>query len=204
MGNTVGSQKKFSRFQLSILIGMLLGDGCLEKNGINVRLRVEHGSKQKDYLWWKYKQFINLATDKPRLISVTRFGKIHRSWRFSTFSLPELNKFRDDFYYDRKKRIPKKISELLRSPLALAVWYMDDGYKRNDCNAFRLNTDNFNLKEQMVLRRILKLNFGVEGKVHKKGKFYNIYIPKSQSVKFYKIVKPYIVPSLKYKASLTP
>ena len=50
----MGSQRKLTKRQKDILIGMLLGDGCLEKNGRNVRLRIEHGLSQKDYLDWKY------------------------------------------------------------------------------------------------------------------------------------------------------
>ena len=103
-----------------------------------------------------------------------------------------------------KKIIPDTICELLKSPLSLAVWFMDDGYKRNDCNAFRLGTDSFTLEEQKLLQNVLEKNFGIETKVHKKGRYWNIYIPERESKKFVRIIKPYIIPKLKYKIALTP
>ena len=90
------------------------------------------------------------------------------------------------------------------SPLSLAIWFMDDGYKRNDCNAFRLNTDLFTYDEQKLLVSCLKENFGIGSTIHKKGKTFNIYIPERSSRKFCEIVKPHILDSLLYKVSLTP
>ena len=46
--------------QDAIIIGSLLGDGCLEKNGRFTRLRLEHGHIQKSYLEWKYKELKGL------------------------------------------------------------------------------------------------------------------------------------------------
>jgi hypothetical protein len=186
---------------------MLLGDSCLEKNGRNVRLRVEHGLDQKDYLNWKFKEFQNLATDRPRLVKGTihlRAGKRYRRWHFSTFSLPELNTYWYKFYSRKRKRIPRNILELLKSPLSLAVWFMDDGYKRNDCNALRINTDSFIRKEQKLLQQCLRTNFGIDAKIHRKGKFWNIYIPEPEVRDFCKLVKPYVLPKMRYKISLTP
>ena len=54
--------------QKEILIGTILGDGHLERNGNGVRLRVDHGMHQAEYLKWKYEEFKNLATNRPRLI----------------------------------------------------------------------------------------------------------------------------------------
>jgi len=73
---------------------------------------------------------------------------------------------------------------------------MDDGYKRNDCNALRINTDSFNLKEQRLLLQCLKRNFRINAKLHRKGEFWNIYIPSSNSEarKFCKIVKHILFP----------
>ena len=81
---------------------------------------------------------------------------------------------------------------------------MDDGYKRNDCNAIRINTDLFQLNEQKLLVDCLKSNFWIDSVIHKKGKTYNIYVPVKSSKRFCEIIKPYILDSLLYKVSLTP
>ena len=155
---------------------------------------------------WKFKELKSVITGK--LMQVHAFhlkSKNHYdSLRIYTFSDHSLNDFWELFYRDNKKIVPQSISKLLTDPLSLAVWFMDDGYKRNDCNAFRINTDSFKKSEQNVLCQVLKDNFGIGSSVHKKGKYWNIYIPQSSSKKFVEIVKPDIIPSMKYKIALAP
>ena len=81
---------------------------------------------------------------------------------------------------------------------------MDDGYKRNDCNAFRISTDSFTYHENKLLVKALKQNFGLDCTIHKKGKYWNIYIPRKSAYEFKDLVSPYIVPTLCYKIALTP
>jgi len=192
--------------QKEILVGTLLGDACLEKNGHNVRLRIEHSLHQKDYLQWKYTAFSSIVSRKPRLVSSKggRAEKAYERLHLSTFSLPELCVYQHKFYNRKRKIIPHDILELLKSPLSLAVWHMDDGYKRNDCNAFRISTDSFKWNGQKLLQNCLKKNFNLKVTIHRKGKFWNIYIPNPVAKDFCKIVRPYIIPSMMYKISLTP
>ncbi len=192
--------------QKEILIGMILGDATLEKNGNYVRLRVDHSRDQKDYLEWKHQKLKGLTSGKPRLVLGyhSKVDKVYQKWHFSTYTIRELNKYWEIFYKQNRKAVPVSIRKLLYSPLSLAVWYMDDGYKRNDCNALRISTDSFLKYEQKYLVKCLKDNFGIESRLHKKGERWNIYIPQSQSEKFCKIIKPYIVPSMNYKITLTP
>ncbi len=195
-----------SDIQREILIGTMLGDGHLEQNGPGVRLRVDHGMSQRDYLRWKYQAFKNLVPSEPRVIRSfhKRDHRYDERLHFSTYSNGIFQEWRELFYKDRVKIIPESISEILTSPLSLAVWFMDDGYKRNDCNALRISTDLFTLKEQEQLVECLEENFGVQSTIHKKGKTYNIYIPQTSSAKFVELVKPYVLDSLLYKVSLTP
>ena len=192
--------------QDAIIIGSLLGDGCLEKNGKWTRLRLEHGHIQKSYLVWKYKELKSLVTGK--IMEVRVFKKAQKlfyySYRMYTFSNPALDFYRNIFYVNKKKIIPEDFASLLKHPLSLAVWFMDDGYKRNDCNALRLSTDSFTKSEQYILQSVLKSNFGIETSVHKKGKYWNIYIPEKESKKFIALIQPYIIPELIYKITLTP
>ena len=207
MGNTVGSQRNLNLRQRNILIGTLLGDGVLEINGRNVRLRVDHSEKQREYVEWKHNEFLNIASRRIRFISQKcdpRTGEEYKHYRFDTFSLSSLMPFYNLFYKNGRRQIPENISQLLKSPLSLAVWFMDDGYKRNDCNALRLSTDCFNLGQQKLLIDCLRERFEVSCRIHKKGKYWNIYIPSSQSKKFCRIVGPHIIPSMRYKISLTP
>lgn len=209
MGNTVGRQRNTSlnQTQQDVLLGTLLGDGILELNGKNARLRVDHGMKQQAYVEWKYDLLRNLATGKVKRQFRNfdkRTNKSYGHCKFDTFSNSALNDFYSMFYAGGKKQVPKNIANLLKNPLSLAIWFMDDGYKRSDCNAFRISTDSFSLLEQNLLQQCLQLNFGIKTKVHKKGKYWNIYIPNCQAEKFVDLVQPYIIPQMQYKISLSP
>lgn len=191
--------------QKNILIGTILGDAHLEKNGNNTRLKVDHGEIQKAYLKWKYFEFKNISVN-PRLIKQThqKTRKIYKRWHLSTYSLKELNFYRKLFYRNNKKIIPKNINELMKSSLSLAVWHMDDGHKRTDCNALRLSTESFSYCDHKRLQNCLRDNFKIKVKLHKKKNSWNIYVPNSEVKKFCSLVKPYIIPRMNYKISLTP
>lgn len=197
---------KLTQRQDAILVGTLLGDGCLERNGRNVRLRLEHGKDQKSYLLWKFRELKSIITGS--VMKVRAYHKINKriyeSYRAYTFSDEAMQYYQNMFYLNNKKIIPDTICEILKDPLSLAIWFMDDGYRRNDCNAFRLGTDSFSKEEQILLQEVLSKNFGIETKIHKKGKYWNIYIPERESKKFVGIIKPYIIPKFEYKITLTP
>ena len=57
------------------------------------------------------------------------------------------------FYKDKKKVISQKLKQLLKSPLSLAMWFMDDGCAEYAGVSF--NTQCFSLKEVRFLSQIL-------------------------------------------------
>lgn len=192
--------------QHAIIIGSILGDGTLEKRWRYPRLRFGHSLKQKEYLFWKYSELQDLTNCQPTLVSAwhKKMSQRYQSWHFGTRAIPELIEYWNIFYKDGYKIIPKNIGQLLTDPLSLAVWFMDDGYKRNDCNALRLNTDSFRDEEQKLLQKVLEKNFSIVSNIHKKGKYWNLYIPYTSAYKFVQIVRPYIIPSISYKIALAP
>lgn len=187
--------------QQNIILGLLLGDGHLEKNGRYARLRIDQRLNHADYVNWLHSELFNLTPNKPRIINERdkRTKKIYSRLHFSTYSLPDFDKWRNIFYENRKKIITPNIADMLKSKISLAIWFMDDGYKRNDCAAIRLNTDAFSYNEQIFLIQCLEKNFKIKSHLHKKGRWFNIYVPKEQAVKFCRLVKPYILPSFRYK-----
>lgn len=201
-----GSDLGLTDRQEKIVVGCLLGDGHLELNGRNVRLRLDQGLKQRRYLFWKYTELKNLCPSPPRVVEGwhANVGKVYRRWHVSTFSLPLLNNLWQVFYRSKRKVVPKTINDLLTDPISLAVWFMDDGYKRSDCNAFRFNTDCYARGEQALLQACLKRNFSLATTLHRKGNTWNIYVPCSESQKFQQVISSYILPSLRYKLPLAP
>ncbi len=205
MGSLAIHFMQITKRQNAIIIGTLLGDGCLERNGKYCRLRLEHSNNQKLYLLWKYKNLKNIS---GKVMPLHYYHKVHKKFydntRVYTFSDKIFDFYWNIFYRTGKKTIPSNMASFLIDPLSLAVWLMDDGYKRNDCNAFRLSTDSYTKNEQCTLQSVLKNNFGIDSTLHKKGKYWNVYIPERESKKFVSLVKKYIIPSLSYKIALTP
>lgn len=75
--------------------------------------------------------------------------------RFKTLTKDFFNIYHTAFYKNGIKKLPKDSKLLLKSKLALAVWYLDDGALRTDCRAVRLHTNNFTYDEVIVLQNIL-------------------------------------------------
>lgn len=187
-----------SERQRAIVIGTLLGDGCLERNGHHVRLKVDHGEQQEDYVKWKFQELSNVAVSHPKMLEYfdRRTGQVYTHWRFATRSLKCFNMFRNLFYSSRGKGIPPNLAEYLNSSLALAVWYMDDGYRRRDCNALHLNTQGYTENEQHLLQDCLFRNFQISTKVHWARNYPKLYIPSNQARRFCEIVRPHMIPSM--------
>ncbi|MCL5432367.1 MAG: hypothetical protein M1484_04765 [Patescibacteria group bacterium] len=199
MGNTVGSRGVLTARQREILIGTLLGDGHLEKNGQYTRLRVDHYDKHKAYVFWLAQEFLPFSLKPRRILERDkRNGKIYSRWHFSTRSLPIFDEFRELFYSEKKKIISRSLINMV-SPLALAIWYMDDGFKRKDSRGFYLCTSSFTIEEQDLLQEILRKRFDLGTKIHFQHQLGRIFIPSASAVRFNTLVKPYVLPVFNYK-----
>jgi hypothetical protein len=185
-----------------VLIGSLLGDACMEKNGRFYRVKFDHAVKIRDYVEWKYDKIKTIAASFPKSLSVndTRTGKTYHHVRFNTRCIPELEEYYRMFYPDHEKRVPSNIQEVLSSELSLAVWYMDDGHRRTDCRALRICTHAFDKAEISRLIDTIEKNFGIRSVMHRAGKTHNvIYIPGDNAKKFCNLIRCYILPCMEYK-----
>src|SRR5918996_918819 len=90
-GNPVGSREAehLSQRCKEVLVGTILGDGCLERNGFNVRLRIDHSLSQQAFVDWKWRELKELNPSMPRVVRRVdgRTGVEHCNYRFSTRSL---------------------------------------------------------------------------------------------------------------------
>ena len=192
---------KLSKRQKDILIGTLLGDGCLEVNGFNVRLKVDHNTNQRQLTEWIFQEFKELCLKGPYALEQfdNRTKKFYHHVRFSTLSKPVFNNFYSTFYLQKRKIVPKDIKRLLVNPLSLAVWYMDDGFRRRDCNSLYLCTSAFNQTEHLLLLETLKVNFNIDARVHFAAGNARIYIPASSAKQFCNLISKFVLKDLSYK-----
>ncbi len=103
------------KFMKDIVIGTVLGDGYLEQHGKGVRLQVVHCVAQEPYVKWKHSELSVLLPSPMYLYN----GK-YPFWRFVTRSHPFLEKLRQIFYVNRKKRIPNDIGKYLDNPVSIS------------------------------------------------------------------------------------
>jgi len=201
---------RLTKRQTAILIGTILGDGFLQKTGAkNARLRFEHGDKQKEYLLWKANQFPRLFQRKPSYLERKhpKNESVYAYWRHQSNTTPELGKWRALFYPAGKKRIPNTLEELLTDALALAVWYMDDGYYYARDKVSYLYLGRVSLEEAKIAQGAIEKNFGVASRVYdKKKKGFALYFPPTETVQLHEIIREHMLPIFDYKltTSLTP
>ena len=202
--------------QKDIILGTLLGDGYLNERGGNVRLQMNHGLQQEEYIKWKAEKLHNLLT--PRGLKRETFndrhsrtGKVNR-FNFFTISHEYLAFLRELLYIDNKKTFTEECLDRL-TPLGLACWIMDDGSLdrrkskvRKDGTRiyssvrFRICTcSKDGIQEELICKK-LKEKFNLDFTTVHHGKGY--YIVNCNTTNFRKlveIVKPFIVPSMRYK-----
>lgn len=194
--------------QREVLIGTLLGDGYLYPtvSGKYAYLRICHGPKQKDYVWWKYGYFQDWVLSPPRYqLQNKAIPQLGGYYWFKTIAHRQFLEYRQIFYLNREKIVPPNIGELLVSPLSLAVWYMDDGSLNG--RVLHLNTQGFSEKENLLLRSVLKHNFGIDCSLNKSGnigKGYILYVPKAEAEKFLSLIDQHLRECMSYKTFLTP
>jgi len=193
---------RLTQRQQAVLVGTVLGDGRLQQTGSrNARLRLEQGDKQKAYLLWKAEVFSRLFQGKPSYITRTHpaTGRTYGYWRYQSNTSPELGKWKDVFYREGRKRIPENLEALL-SPLALAVWYMDDGYYYSrDRNSY-LYLGRVSKHEAQIAQQAIQKRFGIRVRVYdKKQKGFALYFSVAETKKLHKLIGEHILPEFDYK-----
>lgn len=192
---------KPTKRQREIIIGTLLGDGHLETqtSGRTYRLRIMHAVSQKEYIHWLYKELFNLAAGQIHSKQFLVNGKEYQSFWFDTVSSSSLRFYGQQFYCQKIKRVPEMITHLL-TPLALAVWYMDDGsVKSHETRGRILNTQGFLKKDVERLSEALLKKFGIHSRLRKQKKGFQIFIPSKGYDMLVKTIEPHCITSMKYK-----
>lgn len=173
-----------------------MGDGCIipTASGKNYRLQIEQSHKQKEYVFWKYEIFKEFVITLPRHIR----GSIN-SWKFRTVSHREFIKARCMFYRNGKKILPRKLDFIL-NPLALAVWFMDDGCLDKD-SGYILNTQNFTFEENTRLKEFLSRKLNVDISVHRDKTYHRLFVKSKSMAVFRNVIDSYVHPVMRYKLS---
>lgn len=194
-----------------LLLGMLLGDGCLKpKHHIKLdgnpstyyEYVLCHSVKQKEYLEYKLQLFHsimggklpNLHYEKNKLGESLRFSRCHKYFRLLHRVL----------YSNNNKKLFTKLVLSRLNPHTLAIWYMDDGclsmnpsrksYEMRICTYFTEN-------EADLCVDYFYTTWGITPKKrrYKKGDQFNLVFNTTESKKFEIIIEKYVISSMQYK-----
>lgn len=198
-------QTPFTQRQQSIVFGTLLGDGYLRPTNGNSEncsyaLSLCHGEKQLEYLKWKFTEFAYFVTTKTFRINMRQFRGNAPTYAFSTVSHPFLNEaHRICYSANGKKDITEQWLQYI-NPLALAVWYMDDGSLNKRTHTVVLCTNSFSREGQLLAIDFLKRRYGIEAVLEPRRNDQTVIrINASQSRKFMDIISSYVPDCMKYK-----
>lgn len=184
-GNQI-KKSKLGPLEREMILGCLIGDGSLTRSGKHYRLRIEHAFKDKEYVNWKYKFLERLCVSDVQIVSE------HDSLRFGTVGHPEMTELRR-IWYRPTKQIP---SDLVLTPLMMAIWFMDDGTKHRD--TVDISVHSFSQDSLDTLRKQVSL-FGIQTTVNSDSKGSRLYVLKESYPSFKKLISPYMIKGMERK-----
>lgn len=193
--------------QKSILVGLILGDAYLQKTGKqNARIRLEHSIKQKEYLEWKILQLSNFFQTKIQTLERKNpiLGKTYTYVRAQSMSSSEIGKLQRFFYRESIKVIPDTIQILLKNPLSLAVWFMDDGYYYQRDNISYIYIPNYEERSRQLLLQAFKDNFQLMPVVKSKKRRLVLVFNVNETKNLMELIKRFVIPSMQYKIPFDP
>lgn len=194
---------------ISVIVGSLLGDGYANKRSVEgTRLCYRQSIIHQDYLFWLYEFFYSrgyCSSLKPRMYTRTiKKGEqvqTYSGYEFNTFTFRSFNFLHEMFYKNGKKVISTEIEKYI-TPLALAIFIMDDGGWANP--GVRIATNNFKLEEIQFLISIFKKKFNLDCTIQNiaKENQYSIYIKGSSIPILKKLILVHLHPSIYYKLGI--
>ena len=187
-----------TKFQKSVVVGSLLGDGYIRQvlGRKDAFLEINHSTAQRAYVDWKYDIFANVSRSAPK----ERKGNGGRiAYRFTTRQMPEMTDLMRLWYREGKKTVP---AGLVLDPITLAIWYMDDGSMCRESDVY-LNTQQFDLLSQHILLKKLE-HIGLHATLNKDKHYQRIRFLKSSIPALKESVRLHIIPSMKYKLGYDP
>jgi hypothetical protein len=187
----------------SIIIGLVLSDGWVQKRGHwNPRFGLKQSIIHFPYIWFIYNELAYLCSGNIYSGKSELRGKVFYNLSFQTRQLSCLIEIYNLFYYPKDGKWIKTIKYDLFyyiDYIVLAHWIQGDGNKHR--KALVLNTQSFNLKEVVLLINILMIKFDIKPTLQKDRKHYRIYINRKDLNKIKDQIYPYFIKEFLYKIS---
>lgn len=149
---------------LQTVVGMILGDASLSKQGVSAHVKFEQGYQQKEFvlhLFSLFKRYCFAEQVSERLVlRGVRAGMIKSYW-FRTVSHKSFTDLHTLFYKDKRKIINLNFLRVVLTPRLLAYWIMCDGSLQDNKKTCILHTQGFNKKDVEGCTDLLNTKFGL-------------------------------------------
>jgi hypothetical protein len=186
---------------IQVLIGSLLGDRHLEKRGEGIRVKFEQTNRNVEYLIWFHTFFAKqgyCSSKSPKLFKqIKKNNFVYHGYKFSSYSFSSFSWLYDAFYTNKVKHLPIRLLSEWLTPIALAIWFIDDGSVLG--KGYKIATNCFLKHELEKLCLLLFSKYNLNCSIHKDGNSHTIYVKSTSAKTFALIVKPYMINSMKYK-----
>ena len=157
---------ELSSIQREVLVGLLLGDACLEtqNSGRTYRLKIEQCARQQAYIDHLYSLFEEWVLTPPEARTKRASnGSVTTNFAFQTVSHAAFRFYAQQFYAEGRKRVPELVHHWL-TPRGLSYWFMDDGsLKSSQSKGVIFNTHCFQQEDVRRLAETLRDLFGSPG-----------------------------------------
>jgi len=190
------SPSKLSSRQQDALVGTLLGDGCLAKHGYHHRLHIKHKEAHRALVEYKYEVFRDFVSMNLHTFGQKLKGREYPCVQFATRTSPLFSQWHARFYRDGRKIVPTDIARYL-TPLAVAVWFMDDGAA--DFAGVTFQTHSFDAEGLELLQGALQQNFGVTATCRKNKGGMVLYVGVVSLRRLTELIDSHLLPEFRYK-----
>lgn len=188
--------RRLTQEQEAVLTGTLLGDGSLPVQGRYPRLFVKHKAEHEALALLKYEAFRELISMRPHYFPQRLGEREYPCVQFVTRTNVAFLRWRQRFYRGRRKVVPIDIDRDL-SPLALAVWLMDDGAA--DYAGLTFQTHSFTQAETNRLAAVLRRKYGLSTRVRANRGRSIVYVAAESIPELRQIVMPHVLTEFEYK-----
>lgn len=193
---------RLSETHQEILVGLLLGDGCLEtqNGGRTYRLKIEQSARHEPYVRHIHELFSEWVLTPPRRrLSRASNGTMTINWTFQTVSHEAFQQYGLHFYGGGPKKVPELIADWL-TPRGFAYWFMDDGsVKSAQSKGVVLNTQAYQPSDVERLINVLRSRFGLQAKIREQSDGPQIYVAGRSHERLIEVIGPFLLEEMRYK-----
>nr|YP_764442.1 putative site-specific DNA endonuclease [Stigeoclonium helveticum]ABF60224.1 putative site-specific DNA endonuclease [Stigeoclonium helveticum] len=158
---------KLTDHQKQVVMGTILGDAAIGfSGGKNARVQMNHSCKQRHYVVWKYYELETVCSRRSFSIKKPDRGSYskRKKLRIQTLVSPDLTIINNLIKVNGKKTVTKEYLELLE-PLAIAVWWCDDGSITGGYRQGTLCTHSMTKEEVLLIQQFFLEKWEINAKI---------------------------------------